>query len=349
MDSGIPAMWMRGGTSKALYFRREDLPHDICSRDKLLLRIMGSPDMRQIDGVGGSDPLTSKVAIISSSEDPEADVDYLFLQVAVDKAEVSDSQGCGNVLAGVGPFAIERGLVRAEASKTSTRIRMCNTGEIAEVIISTPGGKVTYDGHETIDGVPGTSAAIQIFFSNLAGSSCGSLLPTGNVTDILDGLECTLIDNGMPCVIIKAVDFGITGRESRHQLELNAEVKAAIESIRLKAGNLMELGDVTKKPVPKMTLVSEPLNGGLLNTRSFIPHRVHASIGVFAAITVSSACVIPNTVAASLAPPLDGGICKIEHPSGCTKVRLELDNEGAIGRTGIIRTARKLMDGAVYS
>ena len=349
MDSGIPAMWMRGGTSKALYFRREDLPNDICSRDKLLLRIMGSPDMRQIDGVGGSDPLTSKVAIISSSEDPEADVDYLFLQVAVDKAEVSDSQGCGNVLAGVGPFAIERGLVRAEASKTSTRIRMCNTGEIAEVIIATPDGKVTYDGYETIDGVPGTSAAIQIFFSNLAGSSCGSLLPTGNVTDILDGLECTLIDNGMPCVIIKAADFGITGRESRHQLELNAEVKAAIESIRLKAGNLMELGDVTKKSVPKITLVSEPLNGGLLNTRSFIPHRVHASIGVFAAITVSSACVIPNTVAASLAPSLDGGICKIEHPSGCIKVQLELDNRGAIGRTGIIRTARKLMDGAVYS
>jgi 4-oxalomesaconate tautomerase len=349
MDSGIPAMWMRGGTSKALYFRREDLPNDVCSRDKLLLRIMGSPDMRQIDGVGGSDPLTSKVAIISSSEDPEVDVDYLFLQVAVNKAEVSDSQGCGNVLAGVGPFAIERGLVRAEASKTSTRIRMCNTGEIAEVIISTPGGKVTYDGYETIDGVPGTSAAIQIFFSNLAGSSCGSLLPTGNVTDILDGLECTLIDNGMPCVIIKASDFGITGQESRHQLELNAEVKEAIESIRLKAGNLMELGDVTKKSVPKMTLVSEPLNGGLLNTRSFIPHRVHASIGVFAAITIGSACVIPNTVAASLASPFHGGVCKIEHPSGCIKVRLELDNRGAIGRTGIIRTARKLMDGAVYS
>ena len=349
MDSGIPAMWMRGGTSKALYFRREDLPNDICSRDKLLLRIMGSPDMRQIDGVGGSDPLTSKVAIISSSEDPEADVDYLFLQVAVDKAEVSDSQGCGNVLAGVGPFAIERGLVRAEASKTSTRIRMCNTGEIAEVIIATPGGKVTYDGYETIDGVPGTSAAIQIFFSNLAGSNCGSLLPTGNVTDTLDGLECTLIDNGMPCVMMKASDFGITGQESPHQLELNAAVKSAVESIRLRAGRLMELGDVTKKTVPKMTLVSEPLNGGLLNTRSFIPHRVHASLGVFAAITVATACVIPNTVAASLAHLPDGGIYKIEHPSGCTKVRLEFDDKGVIGRTGIIRTARKLMDGTVYS
>ena len=349
MDRAIPAMWMRGGTSKALYFRCEDLPDDICSRDQLLLKIMGSPDKRQIDGVGGSDPLTSKVAIISSSEDPEADIDYLFLQVAVDKAEVSDSQGCGNVLAGVGPFAIERGLVSAEAAETTTRIRMCNTGKIAEVIVSTPGSKVTYDGDETIDGVPGTSAAIQIFFSNLAGSNCGSLLPTGNVTDILDGLECTLIDNGMPCVIIKTSDFGITGQESPHQLESNAAVKSAIESIRLKAGRIMELGDVTKKTVPKMTLVSEPLNGGLINTRSFIPHRVHASLGVFAAITVATACVIPNTVAASLAPLPDGGIYKIEHPSGCMKVRLELDDNGVIGRTGIILTARKLMDGAVYS
>ena len=349
MDRAIPAMWMRGGTSKALYFRCEDLPDDICSRDQLLLKIMGSPDKRQIDGVGGSDPLTSKVAIISSSEDSAADVDYLFLQVAVDKAEVSDSQGCGNVLAGVGPFAIERGLVSAEAPETTTRIRMCNTGEIAEVIVSTPGSKVTYDGDETIDGVPGTSAAIQIFFSNLAGSNCGSMLPTGNVTDILDGLECTLIDNGMPCVIIKASDFDITGQESPHQLESNAAVKSAIESIRLKAGRIMELGDVTKKTVPKMTLVSEPLNGGLLNTRSFIPHQVHASLGVFAAITVATACVIPNTVAASLAHLPDGGIYKIEHPSGCTKVRLELDDNGVIGRTGIILTARKLMDGAVYS
>jgi len=253
------------------------------------------------------------------------------------------------VLAGVGPFAIERGLVRAEADKTIARIRMCNTGEIAEVIISTPDGKVTYDGSETIDGVPGTSAAIPIFFSNLAGSTCGSLLPTGNSIDILDGQECTLIDNGMPCVIIKASDFGVTGQESREQLELNAEVKSAIEWIRLKAGSLMELGDVTKKSVPKMTLVSKPLNGGLLNTRSFIPHRVHASIGVFAAITVATASGIPNTVAASLAPLPYGDIYKIEHPSGCTKVRLELDDNGVIRRTGIIRTARKLMDGAVYS
>ena len=348
MNSGIPAMWMRGGTSKALYFRREDLPDDICVRNQLLLKIMGSPDKRQIDGVGGSDPLTSKVAIVSPSKNPEADIDYLFLQVAVDKAEVSDSQGCGNVLAGVGPFAVERGLVKAESPKTTARIRMCNTGEIAEVIISTPGGKVTYDGYETIDGVPGTSAAIQIFFSNLAGSNCGSLLPTGNVTDTLDGLKCTLIDNGMPCVIIKASDLGISGQESRHELELNAEVKSAIESIRLKVGNLMELGDVTKKSVPKMILVSEPFNGGLLNTRSFIPHRVHASIGVFAAITVATACEIPNTVAASLASLPDGSIYNIEHPSGFTKVRLELDDNGVIARTGIIRTARKLMDGAVY-
>jgi 4-oxalomesaconate tautomerase len=349
MNIGIPAMWMRGGTSKALYFLREDLPDDICSRDQLLLKIMGSPDKRQIDGVGGADPLTSKIAIISSSKDSAADVDYLFLQVSVDKAEVSDSQGCGNVLAGVGPFAIERGLVTAESPRTKARIRMCNTGEIAEVVISTPGGRVTYEGNETIDGVPGASAAIPIFFSNVAGSNCGSLLPTGNFTDILDGVECTLIDNGMPCVIIRASDFGITGQESRDQLELNTKVKSAIESIRLQAGSLMELGNVTQKSVPKMTLISEPFNGGSLNTRSFIPHRAHASIGVFAAITVATACTIPNTVAASIAQMPCNCIYKIEHPSGCTKVRLELDDNGVIERTGIIRTARKLMEGTVYA
>ena len=348
MDRRVPAMWMRGGTSKALYFLREDLPDDVQRRNQMLLKIMGSPDARQIDGVGGADPLTSKIAIISSSKDTAADVDYLFLQVSVDKAVISDSQGCGNVLAGVGPFAIERGLVKAGCQLTTIRIRMCNTDEIAEVIISTPDGEVTYDGDETIDGVPGAAAAIPIFFSNLAGSNCGSLMPTGKVIDVLDGVECTLIDNGMPCVIIKASDFGITGRESRNQLEVNAEVKSAIESIRLQAGSLMELGDVTKKSVPKMTLISEPINGGVVNTRSFIPHRVHASIGVFAAITVATACIIPDTVAASLAQLHVDGNYKIEHLSGSMNVRIERDDSGAIKRTGIVRTARKLMDGAVY-
>ena len=348
MDRRVPAMWMRGGTSKALYFLREDLPDDVQRRNQMLLKIMGSPDARQIDGIGGADPLTSKIAIISSSRGSAADVDYLFLQVSVDKSEISDSQGCGNVLAGVGPFAIERGLVKAGCQQTTARIRMCNTGEIAEVIISTPDGEVTYDGDETIDGVPGAAAAIPIFFSNLAGSNCGLLMPTGNVIDILDGVECTLIDNGMPCAIIKASDFGITGRESRDKLEVNAEVKSAIESIRLQAGSLMELGDVTKKSVPKMTLISEPINGGVVNTRSFIPHRVHASIGVFAAITVATACIIPETVAASLAQLHVDGSYKIEHLSGSMNVRIERDDSGAIKRTGIVRTARKLMDGAVY-
>ena len=349
MDRRVPAMWMRGGTSKALYFLHEDLPDDVQRRNQMLLKIMGSPDARQIDGVGGADPLTSKIAIISLSKDSAADVDYLFLQVSVEKAEITDNQGCGNVLAGVGPFAIERGLLKAGCPLTKTRIRMCNTGEIAEAIISTPGGEVTYDGDETIDGVPGAAAAIPIFFSNLAGSNCGSLMPTGNVIDILDGVECTLIDNGMPCVIIKAAELGITGRESRDKLEVNSEVKSAIESIRLQAGSLMELGDVTKKSVPKMTLISEPLNGGVVNTRSFIPHRVHASIGVFAAITVATACTIPETVAASLAQlPIDGSY-KIEHLSGCVNVRIERDDSGTIKRTGIVRTARKLMDGAVYA
>ena len=348
MGDSIPAMWMRGGTSKALYLLQTDISSDAAVRDRLLLRIMGSPDRRQIDGLGGADPLTSKIAIISASDDPEADIDYLFLQVAVNKAKVSDSQGCGNILAGVGPFAIERGLVKAENPVTTVRIRMLNTGEYAEAEISTPDRKVSFAGDVSLDGVPGTAAAIPLFFSNLAGSICGSLLPTGQATDSLNGIECTLIDNGMPCVIIRATDFGVTGNEPRETLAADQTLKAAIESIRLQAGRLMGLGDVSKKSVPKMTLITAANGNAVINTRSFIPHHVHASIGVFAAISVATACVIPHTVAAPVARLPDDNNYIIEHPSGTINVRLEMQADGTIQKSGIIRTARKLMDGSVF-
>ena len=348
MGESIPAMWMRGGTSKALYLLKTDIPPDIAVRDRLFLRIMGSPDRRQIDGLGGADPLTSKIAIISASDDPKADIDYLFLQVAVDKAEVSDSQGCGNILAGVGPFAIERGLVKAENPVTTVRIRMLNNSEYAEAEISTPNRKVAFAGNESLDGVPGTAAAIPLFFSNLAGSICGSLLPTSHATDTLNGIECTLIDNGMPCVIMRAADFGLTGNETRETLAAKKSLKDAIESIRLQAGRLMGLGDVSKKSVPKMTLITAANGNAVVNTISFIPHHIHASIGVFAAISVATACVIPHTIAAPIARlPYDSNYI-IEHPSGTINVRLEMQADGTILKSGIIRTARKLMDGSVF-
>ncbi len=292
MNDGIPCLWMRGGTSKGAYFLASDLPSQPAERDALLLRILGSPDPRQIDGIGGADPLTSKVAILASSTRPDADVDYLFLQVFIDRPVVTDAQPCGNILAGVGPAAIERGLVKVAGDATLVRIHMLNTGEVATARVSTPGSRVDYAGDTAIDGVPGTAAAVPLMFQDIAGSMTGALLPTGNAADAIDGVEATLIDNGMPCVVLRASDFGLTGRETRDALEADSELKSRLESIRLKAGPLMNLGDVAEKSVPKMTLVSAPTAGGAIATRSFIPHRVHASIGVLAAVTVATACLV---------------------------------------------------------
>ncbi len=348
MSEGIPCLWMRGGTSKGAYFLASDLPEDEAARDALLLGIMGSPDPRQIDGIGGADPLTSKVAILSAPSHPDADVDYLFLQVFVDQALVSGAQGCGNILAGVGPAAIERGLVAVAGDETPVRIHMRNTGEIALARVRTPGGRVSYGGEARIDGVPGAAAPVALMFQDIAGSMCGALLPSGNAVDRIDGIDCTLIDNGMPCVILRASDLGLTGQEPREQLEADTALKARLEAIRLKAGPLMALGDVTEKPVPKMTLVSAPASGGAISTRSFIPHRCHASIGVFAAVTVATACTLPGSPAAELAAlPADGRFL-IEHPSGAAEVLIERDENGALIGAGTLRTARKLFDGRVF-
>lgn len=349
-SEGIPCTWMRGGTSKGAYFLAGDLPRDVAARDAILLRVMGSPDARQIDGIGGADPLTSKVAIIDAASRPDADVDYLFLQVFVDQAVVSDAQACGNILAGVGPFAIERGLVMARDGVTPVRIHMLNTGEVAQAEVSTPGGVVTYAGAASIDGVPGTHAAIPLLFQNIAGSMCGALLPTGRALDRIEGIDVTLIDNGMPCVIMRAGDLGVTGGETREELDGNAALKARLESIRLRAGPLMNLGDVTDKSVPKMTLVSAATSGGAISTRSFIPHRCHASIGVLAAVSVATACLHADSPAAAMAKlPADGRRFLIEHPSGATEVLIERDAAGEIVGAGTLRTARKLFEGRVFA
>ena len=346
-SSGIPCMWMRGGTSKGAYFLASDLPRDIAARDDLLLRIMGSPDATQIDGIGGADPLTSKVAILSPSSRDDADVDYLFLQVFVDQPLVSDAQACGNILAGVGPFAIERGLVKTQDEETQVRIHMLNTGEVATAIIQTPQGRVCYDGAARIDGVPGCHAAVPLMFENTAGSMCGALLPTGNAVDMIDGIACTLIDNGMPCVVLAAHDLGITGEEDRATLDADTALKSRLEAIRLQAGPLMKLGDVTDKSVPKMALVSASATA-TIDTRSFIPHRCHATIGVFAAVSVATACALPGSPAADLAHLPDGQTFLIAHPTGAAEVVLERDAAGQVQRAGTLRTTRKLFDGYVF-
>lgn len=348
MSDGIPCLWMRGGTSKGAYFLASDLPADPAARDALLLSIMGSPDPRQIDGIGGGDPLTSKVAILSPSSRPNADVDYLFLQVFVDQPLVSAAQGCGNILAAVGPAAIERGLLAVAGEVTPVRIHMVNTGEVARAEVQTPGGRVSYEGDTTIDGVPGTAAAIPLMFENIAGSMCGGLLPTGRALDVINGIDCTLIDNGMPIVVMRATDFGLTGQETCDEIEAMGPVKTRIEAIRLKAGFLMGLGDVTAASVPKMTLVSAPAKDGAINTRSFIPKRVHSSIGVFAAISVATACLLPDSPVARLALIPSDGRFVVEHPSGATEVFLDIAPDLTVRGAGSRRTARKLMDGRVF-
>ncbi|MDH5359525.1 MAG: 4-oxalomesaconate tautomerase [Gammaproteobacteria bacterium] len=352
MSDFAPCMWMRGGTSKGGYFLAADLPVSTAERDAFLLRAMGSPDPRQIDGMGGADPLTSKVAVITPSQQPGVDVDYLFLQVVVDQAIVSDAQNCGNILAGVGPFAIERGLVEARDGETPVSIYMVNTGQVAVVRVSTPNGQVNYAGEARIDGVPGSASAIPVTFRDTAGSSCGALLPTGNAMDIIDGVAVTCIDNGMPTVVLRAEDMGIRGDESREQLEANESLKQRLEAIRLKAGPLMNLGDVRDKTVPKMSMLSRAQHGGTISTRTFIPHRCHASIGVLGAVSVASACMLPGSPAFELALLPEGEqekTLQIEHPSGATAVILRLNDALQVESAAILRTARKLFDGVIYA
>jgi 4-oxalomesaconate tautomerase len=344
---------MRGGTSKGLFFLASDLPADPSVRDVLLCAAMGSPDPRQIDGMGGAHPLTSKVAVVGPSAGADTDVDYLFLQVWPDRAEVSDGQNCGNMLAGVGPFALEQGLLAAAGEVTPVRIRMLNTGDVAVAHVQTPGGRVRYDGTAHIDGVPGGHAPIPIDFLDVAGSSCGAMLPTGNAVDKVDGIRVTCIDNGMPVVCIAAADLGITGSESPAELEVDSALVARVESIRLAAGPLMNLGDVRAATTPKMSLLAPARHGGAVATRTFIPHRVHEAIGVFGAVSVATACLVPGSVAAEVSglTAADGAVeLDIEHPTGYFTVSLELlvaNGAVQVRRAGLLRTARLLMRGEV--
>jgi len=360
--AGVRCMVMRGGTSKGAYFLRDDLPLDAAERDDLLLRIMGSPDPRQIDGIGGAHPLTSKVAVVSRSPDSKADVDYLFLQVGVGEAFVTDKQNCGNLLAGVGPFAVERHLVRPKGDEATVRIRMVNTDSIATATFPLLHRMPRYDGNTAIAGVPGTAAEVRLDFEDITGATCGALLPTGHADDVIDGIEVTCIDNGMPVVVMRARDVGVTGYESCAELEANTALRARVESIRLQAGPMMGLGDVTEATVPKMTLVAPPRDGGSLCTRTFIPHRCHDAIGVLGAVSVATAARLNGSPAASVTELKLGGMLPtvVEHPTGTFDVVIEMRWHRAqpytddivmvpvVHRAGIVRTARKLFDGTVF-
>lgn len=344
---GIRCMLMRGGTSKGAYFLAEDLPRDRGARDELLLRIMGTPDPRQIDGIGGAHPLTSKVAIVAPSTESGIDVDYLFLQLGVDQPTVSDAQTCGNLLAGIGPFAVERGLVAATGPRTTVRIRLLNTGAVATSVFATAGGRPDYDGDAAIDGVPGTASAVQL---EVEGGPGKPLLPTGRAAEEVDGHRVTLIDNGMPVVLLRADEFGISGSESPAELEADAGLLGRLERIRREAGPLMGLGDVTSQSVPKMILLSPPRAGGAIATRAFIPARVHSSIGVLMAASVAAALRIPDAVGADIAAAVEADTTLVEHPSGAfpARVRVTHDDSGWRATSLSLRTARKLFDGVVF-
>lgn len=347
----IPCVWMRGGTSKAAFFHAADLPADKAERDRLILSVMGSPDLRQIDGIGGGTPLTTKVAIISRSTDAEAELDYLFGQVVIGEGRIDYSPTCGNILAGVAPFGLDQGLVAATDNVTSVRIRMVNTGGLCEAVVRTPGGRVAYAGDTRISGVPTTSSPIELRFRDIAGSSCGALYPTGNKTDLVEGVAVTCIDNGMPVVVMQAADLGVSGYEAPAELDGNTALKRKVEAIRLAVGPLMGLGDVAGKVVPKMTLISAPRDGGHLNTRTFIPKKCHDAIGVLGAASVATAFADGDTVCGGLggglAAPCD---ISVEHPTGEFTIRLFVDpQETRAPAVALLRTARPLFEGSVLA
>ena len=345
-------MQLRGGSSKGIYLLAEDMPADIAVRDRVLLDLMGR-GTRQIDGLGGADPLTSKVAIVGPPSRSDADVDFLFAQVVVGADRVDATPNCGNILAGVGPFAVESGLVPVRGDTTSVRVHMLNSGKLCELLLCTPDGRMEYEGNATIDGVPGSAAPVICNYFDVAGSICGSLLPTGKAKDVIDGVEVTCVDNGMPVVVLRAPDLGVSGYEDPEELNANDTLKSRLESIRLQIGPAMNLGDVADKAVPKMCLVSPAQRGGLVNTRTFIPHKCHTAVGVLGAVSAATACIIPGSVTEGLieSPQGESRQVSVEHPSGEFSVSLEVDESGilpVIKKAGLLRTARLLSRGVLY-
>lgn len=355
MMLSIPCTLMRGGTSKGPYFHAKDLPSDPAERDRVLLAAMGSPHARQIDGIGGGDTLTSKVVIVSPSTRPDIDVEYLFAQVSVETATVDTTPNCGNMLAGVGPFAIENALVRATDPITTLRILNVNTGKVVEAVIQTPDGVVSYDGLARIDGVPGSGAPIQLNFRDAAGAKTGRLLPTGRRIDVVDGVEVSCVDFSAPLVFVPAEALGKTGYESKAELDADRQLKSRLESIRLQVALMAGLGDVRDKVLPKIALVAPPQGRGVIASRYFTPWNCHSAYAVTGALCLAAASVIPGSVVHRLARPKasDPYLVTIEQPAGSLDIRLNVatdsaDAEPAIASAGLIRTARRLFRGTVH-
>jgi len=351
MQIPIPTYFMRGGTSRGPFFRHDDLPSDITLRDRVLLAAMGSPDINQIDGLGGAHPLTSKVGIVKVSSSPKHDLEFLFAQLQPHSSIVDTKPNCGNMLAAVVPFALESGMIKTQGEESTYRVLTVNTNMLCDITVKTPKGEICYEGDTKIDGVPGTSAPIAINFLDTAGSVCDGLLPTESVKDLIQGINVTCIDNGMPMVLFKAADIDCTGYETPAELNQNVELKARIEQLRLEAAIKMKLGDVTDKNYPKMVLLSAPKNGGAINTRCFIPHVCHESVGVLGAVTIATACILPGSVTEGLANTPSGNKKQIsvEHPSGELSVEMEVDadNPTKVTRAALLRTARLIMRGEV--
>jgi 4-oxalomesaconate tautomerase len=360
-QTAIPCLLMRGGTSRGPFFDERALPEDAWARDAVLLAALGSPDERQIDGIGGAHPLTSKVGIVAPGSRPGVDVEWTFGQVQPGGTAVDVTANCGNMLAAVLPFAVETGMVEPAGELTTARVLTRNTGMIAEITVRTPAGPdgrrhVEYAGEARIDGVPGSAAPIEIGFLDTAGSVASSLLPTGNVRDTVevDGVgqvEVTLIDNGQPLVVVEAARLGATGYETPAEIDADDALKAEVEALRLVCGRAMGLGDVTDRNYPKMTLVAPPKHGGSVSTRSLIPRVAHRSIGVLAAVTAATACVLEGSVAHDVATGITGTepTVSVEHPSGEFSVTLGLDpaDPQRVVRSALLRTARLLMSGDV--
>jgi 4-oxalomesaconate tautomerase len=346
---------MRGGTSRGPFFNAADLPRDLATRDRVLLAVMGSPDPRQIDGLGGAHPLTSKVGIVRRGTAPGVDLEFLFAQLQPALDTVDTTPNCGNMLAAVVPFALETGLITAQGETSTFRVLTRNTDMLCDITVQTPltpqGRQVAYEGEAHIDGVPGGAAPITINFLDTAGSVCAGLLPTGRTRDVIDGVTVTCIDNGMPLVLFSAAEVARTGYESVAELNADAALKARIERLRIACGHAMGLGDVTARNYPKMTLIAPPRAGGSLSTRSFIPHVCHDAIGVLAAVTVGTACVLEDSVCQGVAVLPQGSpkTVSVEHPTGEFSVELALDpaNPQSVTRAALLRTARLIMRGEV--
>ncbi len=353
MQTKIPCVIMRGGTSRGPFLLAADLPEDIATRDEVLLAIMGSPHEIQVDGIGGSHSVTSKVAMISKSKRPDADVDYLFAQVQIHEKFVDTKPNCGNMLVAVGPFAIDAGLVPARDGETPVRIYNVNTDSLVEAIVRTPGRRVTYEGDAAIDGVPGTAAPVGINFKNAIGAITGRMLPTGKPLDVIDGVEVSCVDIAMPIVMMRAADMGKTGYETAVELDADHALMKRMEAIRCKAGALMGMGDVSRNVVPKLALLARPRNGGAISSRYFVPETCHKSHPVTGTVCITSACAIPGTIAAQIAPPRPApqGMVEIEHPSGVIVIDLDADFTGGrqvLRRAALIRTARRIFEGSVF-